>query len=491
MPEQHNIEWKVTWKDEYLKWVCGFANAQGGRIYIGMDDRGKVVGLPEYQRLLEDIPNKVQFILGIMVDVNLLESGGKYYIEINVAPSSTPVNYKGEYHYRSGSTKQILKGSALNDFLLRKNGVRWDDALAPLFTPDELDRESFELFRQGALRSGRMKEEDLNISNEDLLMRLGLLSRGQLNRAAVLLFHRYPERLCRGCYVKIGLFSNGCELVYQDEIRGSLVNMADMVLDVLYLKYLKAAISYEKETRVERYPYPRPAVREIVYNALIHSKWSDGVPVQIRVDEDSMSISNCCVLPLGWNARTLTEKHKSRPYNPNIAEAFFRAGLVEAWGRGIAKVQNVCHTMGYPEPKFEVLGEDMTVTFFAAGQGESDQVLPESDQAPGETVQAPGESDQALGESDQALPESDQAFDKRGQLSKRESIELDILSFCVVARSLAEIAAKLGVKHLSYSRNKYIKPLLADRKLELTHPENPRHMRQRYRTIVNDDKQNG
>ena len=59
----------------------------------------------------------------------------------------------------------------------------------------------------------------------------------------------------------------------------------------------------------------------------------------------------------GWV--TLTEKHKSRPYNPNIASAFFRAGLVETWGRGIAKVQQICRTQGYPEPEFEVLGEDL------------------------------------------------------------------------------------------------------------------------------------
>lgn len=194
MPEKQNIEWKLTWRDEYLKWICGFANAQGGRIYIGKDDSGKVVGVQDYEKLLEDIPNKTQFTLGIMVDVNLLEHEGRYYIEINVAPSSTPVNYKGEYHYRSGSTKQLLKGAALNDFLLQKNGVRWDDAPAPLFSPEELDSDSFEIFRREARRSGRMKEEDLNVNNNELLMRLGLMSQGRLNRAGVLLGSVLPNR---------------------------------------------------------------------------------------------------------------------------------------------------------------------------------------------------------------------------------------------------------------------------------------------------------
>ena len=56
--ESHNIEYKSSWRDEYLKWICGFANAQGGKLYIGKDDNGKVIGVPDAKRLMEDIPNK-------------------------------------------------------------------------------------------------------------------------------------------------------------------------------------------------------------------------------------------------------------------------------------------------------------------------------------------------------------------------------------------------------------------------------------------------
>ena len=66
MKESQNIEWKETWNDEYLKWICGFANAQGGRIYVGMNDTGQVVGLADYTKLMEDIPNKILQTLGIM-----------------------------------------------------------------------------------------------------------------------------------------------------------------------------------------------------------------------------------------------------------------------------------------------------------------------------------------------------------------------------------------------------------------------------------------
>ena len=120
MKENQNIEFKSSWHDDYLKWICGFANAQGGTIFIGKDDNGKVVGIDNAERLLEEIPNKVRDLLGIMVDVNLLKEKKNKYLEIIVEPYPYPVNYKGQYFYRTGSTKQELKGNALNKFILQK-----------------------------------------------------------------------------------------------------------------------------------------------------------------------------------------------------------------------------------------------------------------------------------------------------------------------------------------------------------------------------------
>ena len=67
-------------------------------------------------------------------------------------------------------------------------------------------------------------------------------------------------------------------MLYQDEVHGSLLIMEDRIIDLIYLKYLKATVSYFKETRVETYPFARDAVREAVFNALIHCNWADNVP---------------------------------------------------------------------------------------------------------------------------------------------------------------------------------------------------------------------
>jgi ATP-dependent DNA helicase RecG len=69
MPENQNIEYKETWRDEYLKWICGIANANGGIIFIGKNNAGEIINVEDAQRLLEDIPNKVMDTLGILIDV--------------------------------------------------------------------------------------------------------------------------------------------------------------------------------------------------------------------------------------------------------------------------------------------------------------------------------------------------------------------------------------------------------------------------------------
>ena len=103
MTENQHIEWKESWRDEYLRWICGFANAGGGVLVIGKNNRGEVVGVKNIEKLLQDIPNKVRDILGIIVAVNQRSESGKDFLEIIVEPHPSPISYKGEYHVRSGA----------------------------------------------------------------------------------------------------------------------------------------------------------------------------------------------------------------------------------------------------------------------------------------------------------------------------------------------------------------------------------------------------
>lgn len=145
MPEQQNIEYKSSWHEDYLKWVCGFANAQGGRIYIGKEDAGHIVGIKNYKRLMEEISNKIKNNMGITAEVNLLQENDEYYIEVVVQPYSVPISLHGKYYYRCGSVKQELTGASLNEFLLKRSGLTWDEVIEPRAFAD-IDEEAFHLY---------------------------------------------------------------------------------------------------------------------------------------------------------------------------------------------------------------------------------------------------------------------------------------------------------------------------------------------------------
>jgi len=363
MRETQNIEFKQSWRDEYLKWICGFANANGGSIFIGKDDNGNVVGVSDAKRFLEEIPNKVRDILGILADVNLHTTNQGDFIEIIVEAYPYPVNYKGQYHYRSGSTKQELKGPSLDKFLLQKKGKRWDGVPVPKVSAKDLKQETFNFFRKRAFKSQRIEEDILTDSNELLLENLQLKENEFLKRAAILLFHSNPENFVTGAYIKIGYFETDDDLKFQDEIHGNLFEQIEKTMDLLFTKYIKAAISYEGISRVETYEYPKDAVREALLNAVAHKDYSGGVPIQISVYSDKINIWNEGQLPENWTVKNLLEKHASRPYNPDIANALFRSGYIESWGRGTIKIIRDCKQAGIPEPVFSYDSSDISVEF--------------------------------------------------------------------------------------------------------------------------------
>ena len=151
-----------------------------------------------------------------------------------------------------------------------------------------------------------------------------------LTRAAILLFHPDPEHFFTGAAIKIGHFEGTTGLRYHDEVHGNLFTQVGRTPDLLLTKYLKAAISYEGLQRIERYPVPQEALREAVLNAVVHRDYAVVAQIQPRVYADRLHIWNPGELPKTWSLAKLLGPHPSRLFNPDVANAFFRAGEIES-----------------------------------------------------------------------------------------------------------------------------------------------------------------
>jgi ATP-dependent DNA helicase RecG len=152
MPEHQNIEYKSSWHDDCLKWICGFANAQGRRIYIGKNDAGVVVGAEDYKKLMDEAPNKIKNHMGIIAKVNLLQDNDRHFVKIIVLFYFVAISLHSRYYYRSGSVKQELTCAALNEFLLKRAGQIWDDVIEKTRTVDKVESDSYsadESFNRG------------------------------------------------------------------------------------------------------------------------------------------------------------------------------------------------------------------------------------------------------------------------------------------------------------------------------------------------------
>ena len=352
--EDQGTEFKQSWRDEPLQWICGFANAQGGTIYIGVADDGRVVGLHDAKRLMEDIPNKVSMSMGILVDVNLHSLEGCEYISITVKPSQSPVGCKGKFYYRSGATNQELSGIALQDFLLKKNNLSWDSLPVNGSSIADIDTESVDYFVRRGIHYGRVPASTLGLPTEHILRNLNLIADdGQMTGAAILLFGRNPQKWFVGAVFRIGRFhTSETDIIFQDEIEGNLIHMPDAVLDRLKSKYLKSYIRFEGMQRIEELEVPEEAMREILCNSIVHREYR-GVHTQMKVYDNSMRIWNAGVLIDGMTVESLRRLHNSCPRNKLIAKVFYLAGYIENWGRGIEKVDNGFRSAGLAVPQYE------------------------------------------------------------------------------------------------------------------------------------------
>ena len=364
--ESQTVEFKQIWKDEYLKTICAFSNTDGGEFYIGIADDKSIIGLKKVEALLEILPNKINNRLGILVDISVQQIETKDIIKIIIEKTYAPVSFKGTFYKRSGSNTIELNGSNLTNFLLKKYGKTWDDVVVEDFTLEDINLETIRKFKMWSRHRAPFIEQEDDLLT--LMERLNLVVNGQFKRAAVLLFGKNPQKYFIQAHSKIGKFLSDSELLTSDIIEGNLFEQLENVIEALRGKYLHSYISYEGLQRVETLEYPYEAVREAVINALIHRDYTDTTVLQIRVYDEKIVFSNGATLSAEVPIEKFKENHISKPFNPIIANMFYKAGFVESWGKGTNNMINDCIKMNLPEPEYRYTFSSVQVIFYKTSQ---------------------------------------------------------------------------------------------------------------------------
>ena len=336
--ENQNVEYKESWHDKYLEWICGYANAKGGTLYIGIEDGTKrVVGVKMANKLMEDIPNSIRNTMGIVADVVLVRKEGKDVIRIKVPASSFPVSYHGGYFYRTGAVKMQMVGNALTDFILRKTNSSWDACKSA--SGKRVDDCRFTVLVSHFLDQTGHRFEDsyfksFGLADDD----------GSLTNAGALFADDSPVYQNRMFCTRWNGLDKGAGImdsIDDKEYSGSVLSLFEYGKN--FVKSNSRKMWHKLPSRRVEFPeYPERAVEEAIANALIHRDYTNyGSEVHIDIYDNRLEV----VSPGGMfdGGLPIQERDNLRDVgssrrNPLVADIFSRLEFAERRGSGIGKM---------------------------------------------------------------------------------------------------------------------------------------------------------
>jgi ATP-dependent DNA helicase RecG len=208
--------------------------------------------------------------------------------------------------------------------------------------------------------------QDARTSTDSVLDNLRLrLPDGSLCNAAALLFTADPSRFITGEHVKCGRFQGTTSVDFLDErtLNGNVFTQLDEAL-AFVARNTRQAIRITGRPEREIVPeYPDDAVREAIVNAICHRDYAAAGNVQVRIYDDRLEVWNPATLPADLTIEQLYREHVSRPRNRLLADAFYRARLIEQWGTGTLRMVRAFESRGLPRPEFLYEGGIFTVRF--------------------------------------------------------------------------------------------------------------------------------
>jgi ATP-dependent DNA helicase RecG len=359
------------------KALCGFLNCCGGMLFFGIDPDGGVTGQIVSDRTLQDVAALLRGFEPqptITTQRVLLPGSSReiLVLEAQTRADLVPFVFEGRAYERIGTTVSVMPQTRYQELLLNRSHSknRWENQPADGYRLGDLDEEEILRTARLGIASGRMPELS-GTDPAEILDRLGFRVEGRLLNAAVVAFGRRFLPAFPQCQLRMARFkgTDKAEFLDQSQLLGHGFQLLEEAL--LFLRrHLPVAGRVQPGIfeRIDEPLFPLEALREALVNAFCHRDYSyPGGSVSLALFDDCLEIWSEGSLPFGITIEDLKCDHLSRPRNPLIAEAFFRRGLFERWGRGTQKIIELCTRAGHPTPEFLEQNAAVGVRFLPVG----------------------------------------------------------------------------------------------------------------------------
>lgn len=216
---------------------------------------------------------------------------------------------------------------------------------------EDLDLESFEIFKKKSVELKRLSKEDVKIDNINILNNLGLISNNKLTQAGILLFHKDPTKWFKGAYLKIEVFKNN-ELLISDYLNGSIISIISLINKNFKNKYLDNGEEYLMNI-----------IYEPIINSLLHNDYYSNIPISITINEKELTITNSFI-GNDYEKKSILGKNISIINNKLIANTLYKMGIINEWGKGIKKIFKECKKVKLNKPQFNVENNLLSIKIF-------------------------------------------------------------------------------------------------------------------------------
>lgn len=373
--ESKNVEYKVTLPDKsekYMKTIVAFANTQGGKLLIGVDDKThEAVGVDDEVlfQMMDSIANAVSdsCVPQIIPDIEPVTIDGRTVISVSVEPGKNRPYYlkskgkeNGTYIRVAGTSRQAFP-EKIQELEMEGLRISWDDLTCVGYPVTEKATEKLckdiEKFRN---KSGL---EERDVETEQLInWKVLKRNEGQLtasNAYALLTSDYFPFSR-----TQCAVFKGTDRTVFLDkrEYTGPVYEQIEEAVDFV-LRNIRLGATIGSLVRKEQYELPPEAIREMIINAHCHRNFLEESCVQVALYDDRLEVTSPGGLYNGLTFDEVMTGH-SKIRNKVITNVFSQMGIVESWRSGIKRIMNEASEYGLEAPVFQEFDNMFRVSLY-------------------------------------------------------------------------------------------------------------------------------
>ena len=345
--------------EQIIKTMIGFCNQSGGKIVLGVSDDGQIIGLPDdvIEKVMSDIDKAIYeaAMPPVIPRVYTQRFDQKAVVVIEVSEGMTKPYYrkseglaKGTY-MRLGRNTIRATSAMIDELKWQSCGVDFETLPAYRFTREDLDDQAIQSFLNSRANQAKASVTD------NLLKSYGLITREHQDYlptiAGMLLFGKNPQQVLSEAMIICSHFkgTSGREAIATVDCEGTLFHQFEQVYAFI-LSRLYKSFTITNVKREEKLEIPEVALREVLFNALIHRNYHIPGPIKVAIYDDRIEVFSPGGFPGPMSPDSLLQGI-TYLRNPAICKIFREAGYVEKLGTGFITIFDSYHKHGLADPQ--------------------------------------------------------------------------------------------------------------------------------------------